>query len=636
MTGPIPARLGNLTSLTLLGLSYSDLTGPIPDELGSLANLEMLDLTENALTGPIPNELGSLENLKWLNLHNNDLAGPIPDELGSLANLKSLSLRFNPLTGSLPESLTGLSELMQLDIRNTAACVPADAEFQAWLATIDFRGVTCNRPPEPVGTVPPPALTESGPAVGVPMEGRFSDPDDDPLTYAAASSRAGTVTAFASGDVVWLVPGPAGTATVTVTASDPDGLSATQPIAVTVDAAAGPQSEREVLEVLYDWTGGAGWTNSRNWKTSAPLGEWYGVTTDPAGRVTELHLDENGLTGLIPNALGDLTRLESLSLRRNELVGPIPAELGNLVDLRSLDLQGNRATDNALTGPIPGELGNLEALDRLDLSVNNLTGPIPGELGNLVNLRVLDFRSNDLTGPIPRELGNLVNHLRYLGLSGNELTGPIPGELGNLVDLDWLDLDSNDLTGPIPRELGNFENLRVLNLGFNDLTGPIPGELGNLVNLRRLDLSYNWGLSGPLPPVARFPRLLSADLVITQACVPEGWWDREAAIEFHGRPCETGPDVTIDVAVFHTPTAREAAGGAAAIAAAIDLMVAETNQAYAASGIHQRLRLVGGSEVAYDETGNSYVDLNRLRDPSDGYMDEVHAVRDRVGRTLWT
>ena len=75
---------------------------------------------------------------------------------------------------------------------------------------------------------------------------------------------------------------------------------------VTTAASAGPQSDREVLEVLYDSTGGASWTNRRNWKTSAPLGEWYGVTTDPAGRVTGLHLDDNGLTGPIPRELGNL------------------------------------------------------------------------------------------------------------------------------------------------------------------------------------------------------------------------------------------------------------------------------------------------------------------------------------------
>ena len=519
-------------------------------------------------------------------------------------NLQSLDLGRNPLTGSLPRSLTGLSQLTLLSIRDTAACAPAATEFQAWLATIDFRGDTCNRAPEAVGDVPPQALTESGPALGVSMEAWFSDLDDDPLTYSAASSSAGTVTALASGDTVWLLPGSAGTATVTVTATDPDGLSATQPIAVTVDASAGPQSDREVLEVFYDSTGGASWTNRRNWKTSAPLGEWHGVTTDTDGRVTGLDLDGNGLTGIVPPALG------------------------NLASLRMLNLSGN-----ALTGQIPRELGSLRNLDGLSLVMNDLTGPVPAWLGDLTRLRTLYLGSNALTGQIPGKLGSLVN-LVGLSLGGNELTGPVPAWLGNLTHLRWLLLGSNALTGQIPGELGNLVNLRWLSLGDNELTGPVSDVLGGLANLERLSLSYNWGLSGPLPPVGRFPRLESADILVTQVCAPAGWLDGEAAGVFSGRPCETGADVTIDVAVFHTPAAREAAGGATAVAAVIDLMVAETNQAYAASGIHHRLRLVERSEVAYTETVNPLVDIVRLADPSDGHLDEVHAVRDRVGADL--
>ena len=56
-------------------------------------------------------------------------------------------------------------------------------------------------------------------------------------------------------------------------------------------------SDRAALEALYDATGGPGWTDSTNWKTSAPIGEWFGVSTDAAGRVTGLNLGENALTG---------------------------------------------------------------------------------------------------------------------------------------------------------------------------------------------------------------------------------------------------------------------------------------------------------------------------------------------------
>ena len=63
--------------------------------------------------------------------------------------------------------------------------------------------------------------------------------------------------------------------------------------------------------------------------------------------------------------------------------------------------------------------------------------------------------------------------------------------------------------------------------------------------------------------------------------------------------------MTIDVAFVYTPAARERAGGTAAIEAVIDLMIAETNQVYAESGVRHRMALVARSEVPYTETGDS-------------------------------
>ena len=245
-------------------------------------------------------------------------------------------------------------------------------------------------------------------------------------------------------------------------------------------------SDRDALVALYNATDGPNWTNNTNWLTDAPLGEWYGVSTNSAGRVVELDLsgywdsDEgkavlHGLKGPIPGQLGNLAEVTRLVFTWNELTS-IPPELGRLANLAVLDL--NR---NDLSGPIPPELGNLANLTTLALYDSDLTS-IPPELGDLGKLQELWLGGNNV-GTIPPELGNL-GSLRVLDLRFAGVTGTIPPELGNLTNLTDLWIDQNNLSGPIPSELGNLANLQVLQLFFNNLSGPIPPELGNLSRLQ--------------------------------------------------------------------------------------------------------------------------------------------------------
>ncbi|MFN0171278.1 MAG: M12 family metallo-peptidase [Bryobacteraceae bacterium] len=94
----------------------------------------------------------------------------------------------------------------------------------------------------------------------------------------------------------------------------------------------------------------------------------------------------------------------------------------------------------------------------------------------------------------------------------------------------------------------------------------------------------------------------------------------------------------IDVLVVYTSAARQAVGGTTQMNNLIALGVAETNQGYANSGVIQRVRLVNAAEVSYTESGIINADLDRLTNPSDGFMDEVHALRDAYAAdvvSLW-
>ena len=113
-----------------------------------------------------------------------------------------------------------------------------------------------------------------------------------------------------------------------------------------------PKRDREALVVFYNATDGPNWEDNDNWLSDAPLGKWEGVTIDSNGRVTDLDISKNQLSGKIPPELGSLASLTLLNLGFNELSGEIPPELGNLVSLKGLFLG-----ENDLSGEIPSELG---------------------------------------------------------------------------------------------------------------------------------------------------------------------------------------------------------------------------------------------------------------------------------------
>ena len=172
-----------------------------------------------------------------------------------------------------------------------------------------------------------------------------------------------------------------------------------------------PEADKQALIALFNATGGQQWERKANWLTDAPVSLWEGVATDGEGRVIELHLSLNQLSGEIPGELGNLVNLKLLDLSANQLSGEIPGELSNLVNLTYLDLH----YDKQLNGEIPGELGNLVNLTSLELSRNQLSGEIPGELGNLVNLEYLYLYNTQLSGCLPR---NLIDQLKYFETGG--------------------------------------------------------------------------------------------------------------------------------------------------------------------------------------------------------------------------
>ena len=129
-----------------------------------------------------------------------------------------------------------------------------------------FSVTAANRAPQPVDAIPALELA-AGDSATVDLATYFSDPDGDALSYAAETSDSAVAAVSVSGTVLKVLAESAGTADVTVTATDPGGLSAQQAFSVTVSSPPPPppgfsvelriepsQGQNDAFRVLADPT----------------------------------------------------------------------------------------------------------------------------------------------------------------------------------------------------------------------------------------------------------------------------------------------------------------------------------------------------------------------------------------------
>ena len=152
-------------------------------------------------------------------------------------------------------------------------------------------------------------------------------------------------------------------------------------------------SEEEIaidaIIAFYKATNGDSWTNNTNWCSDKPLSEWYGISETALNGI-DINLNNNNLSGIIPEEIGYIKALKFLNFGNNpKLSGNIPNSIGNLHNLALLSISNCK-----LTGEIPEEIGRLQHLWRIDLGNNQLTGSIPSSIGELTNLHELFIYNN--------------------------------------------------------------------------------------------------------------------------------------------------------------------------------------------------------------------------------------------------
>lgn len=255
-------------------------------------------------------------------------------------------------------------------------------------------------------------------------------------------------------------------------------------------------------------------------------------------RVSFLRLDDNQLTGHLPDCFSHNTNLKWLYVADNLLQGEVPSDLGAIPNLERLALEENQLTGHPL--PVFQNLTNLEWIyaDRnqfegqidhhpsyfkhhhrlkvLDLSSNKFTVDpnvgLPTHLLELRSLEFLDLSSNDFQGHM---FGPSVENdkLKYLSVHDNQLNGGVPSSLQKLVNLEHFDVSNNSFHGPIHKEIGNLSKLQYLFLSNNGFyPSRIPTTFAQLTDLRDLSLR-NTNRTGSLPTLfGDMPNLMFLDL----------------------------------------------------------------------------------------------------------------------------
>ncbi|XP_057435438.1 probable LRR receptor-like serine/threonine-protein kinase At1g06840 isoform X2 [Lotus japonicus] len=191
--------------------------------------------------------------------------------------------------------------------------------------------------------------------------------------------------------------------------------------------------------------------------------------------MTRLQVDENQLSGPIPESFANMINVRHLHMNNNSLSGQLPSNLSTLPNLLHLLLDNNN-----LSGHLPAEFSKIHTLIILQLDNNNFSGNgIPSNYVNLSSLVKLSLRNCSLQGPIP-DFSSMPK-LSYLDLSWNQFTGSIPSN--KLADhMTTIDVSNNHLNGSIPQNF-SYPHLQKLALENNLLTGSITASFWQNISL---------------------------------------------------------------------------------------------------------------------------------------------------------
>ncbi|XP_059066686.1 receptor-like protein 43 [Cryptomeria japonica] len=471
----------NLSSLTLLDLSYNMLSGSIP--LSS--SLAVLYLAHNILEGEtVLTTICMLSNVSDVDLSGNQLNGSLPSCLGNLSSLTQLDLSYNWLTGNI--LLSSSLAVLHLSSNNLEGeTVLSSLCMLSNLTEVDLSDNQLN------GSLPS-------------CLGNLSSLTELHLFNNRLSG---------------IIPMSSSLAGLDLTNNNLKGETVLTTICMLSNLSDVDLSGNQLNGSLPSCLGST--------DTEQPSGS-FPPSLSNCTVLYLLDVGQNFFKGHIPKSIGNLSELKVLAMRKNNFEGNIPAEIGQLKNLQILDL-----SSNLLSGLVPNIIFNLQAmlvetheefsevLLPMELQTfkiyymykNGLTMYSKGRDEHYTyifpTMKVIDLSSNQLNGVLPSDLGKLKG-LKLLNLSMNNFSGAILNSIVQLTWLESLDISTNHFSGQIPPDLGSLSYLGALNFSNNHLSGSIP-QGGHMATFNESSYSGNIDLWGcPLPKKCSWPEFATS------------------------------------------------------------------------------------------------------------------------------